>query len=106
FFCHCDGLGLEDLPPFAAHLAGLCARVIAVSDTVANCLLAIGVPRDRIITVLNAVDLDRVLSEAQSPPSEPLPNCPATPVLLVPAASIRPNKGIHVLLEAAREIPK
>ena len=101
---HCHGL--DGVPPFAARLAGLCAGVIAISDTVAGQLRAIGVPRDRIITVLNAIDADRMLIAAAVPPIAPFPIRGTAPVVLVPTASIRPIKGIHVLLDAAQEVPE
>ena len=101
---HCHGL--DDIPPFTARLAGLCAGVIAISDTVAETLREIGVPGDRITTVLNAIDVERIVSMAAAPPTTPLPVRDTAPVVLVPTASIRPNKGIHVLLQAAREVPE
>jgi len=101
---HCHGL--DGVPPFTSHLAGLCASVIAISDTVAGALREIGVPGDRIITILNAIDVERVLTAAAVPPTTPFPIRGTSPVVLVPTASIRANKGIHVLLQAAQEVPK
>src|SRR5664280_1275922 len=101
---HCHGL--DDVPPFTARLAGLCAGVIAISDTVAETLREIGVPGDRITTVLNAIDVERILSAAVPPPIAPFPIRGTAPVVLVPTASIRKNKGIHVLLQAAQEVPE
>jgi glycosyltransferase involved in cell wall biosynthesis len=80
--------------------------VIAISDTVAEALREIGVPGGRIITVLNAIDVERVLTAAASPPIAPFPIRGTAPVVLVPTASIRANKGIHVLLQAAQEVPE
>lgn len=101
---HCHGL--DGVPPFTARLAGLCAAVIAISDTVAEALRKIGVPGDRIITVLNAIDVERILTAAVPPPIAPFPIRGTAPVVLVPTASIRANKGIHVLLLAAQEVPE
>jgi len=53
---HCHGL--DGVPPFTAFLARACVCVLADSDAVAEQLRDIGVPGDRIITVLNAIDLE------------------------------------------------
>lgn len=101
---HCHGL--DRAAPFTAQLAGLCAGVIAISVTVAEGLREIGVPGDRIATVLNAIDVERVLTLAAPPPIAPFSTRGAAPVVLVPTASIRRIKGIHVLLEAAQGVPE
>jgi glycosyltransferase involved in cell wall biosynthesis len=101
---HCHGL--DGVPPFTAHLARLCAGVIAISDTVAEALREIGVHGDRITTILNAIDTERMLTAAAPPPIAPFPIRGTAPVVLVPTASIRANKGIHVLLQAAQEVPE
>ena len=101
---HCHGLGDASPPPFTARLARMCAGVIAISDTVAERLREIGVSGDRIFTVLNAIDTERMASAAVAPPTAPLPARGAAPVVLVPTASIRADKGIHLLLQAAREV--
>lgn len=98
---HCHGLDL--VPPFAAHLAGLCRFIVAISDSVAQKLYAIGVSRNRVITVPNAIDVERILTASARPPCAPLPPRRSAAVALVPTASIRANKGIHVLLDAAQK---
>lgn len=101
---HCHGL--DDVPPLTARFANLCTRIIAISGTVADRLREIGVPGDRIITILNAVDLDGIAATAGAPLLAPLPARRGTmTVVLLPTASIRANKGIHLLLEAARNVP-
>ncbi len=100
---HCHGL--DFIPPFLARLAARCHRVIAISEAVAVTLREIGVSGDRIVTVLNAIDVDRVLTAASQAPVHPCPTPGARPVVLVPTASIRSAKGIHVVLQAVQDLP-
>jgi glycosyltransferase involved in cell wall biosynthesis len=80
--------------------------VIAISEAVAERLREIGVPGDRIVTVLNAIDMDKMVSLAGPRPPAPFPVRGSAPVVLVPTASIRADKGIHVLLQTAEEVPE
>lgn len=100
---HCHGL--EAIPPLARRMAGLCHRVIAISESVAEALRSIGVRGDKIVTVENAIDVGRVRADGAVAPVTPLPVRGAAPVVLLPAASIRANKGIHLLLQAAATVP-
>lgn len=99
---HCHGLNGSE--PFMARLAGACRAVIAISATTAERLRAIGVPGERVVTVLNAIDADRVRGAAETSRT-PLPACAGAPVVLIPTAQICAHKGIHLLLEAAEAVP-
>jgi glycosyltransferase involved in cell wall biosynthesis len=68
-------------------------------------LREIGVPGESITTILNAIDPERIIAAANTPPIVPLPGRGTVAVVLVPTASIRPTKGVHVLLKAVQEIP-
>lgn len=100
---HCHGLNGNE--PFMARLAGACRAVIAISATTAERLRAIGVPGERVVTVLNAIDADRVRGAAAEASSTPLPTCAGAPAVLLPTAQICAHKGIHLLLEAAEAVP-
>lgn len=101
---HCHGL--DSVSPGTAQLARMCTRIIAISETVAGRLTEIGVSRNRIATIVNAVDVERIVIAAAQPPISPLPAKGARRAVLVPTASIRETKGIHVLLDAARKVPE
>jgi glycosyltransferase involved in cell wall biosynthesis len=68
-------------------------------------LCEIGVPRERISTVENGIDSKRIILAAVEAPATPLPSCVEAPVVLVPTASIRRVKGIHLVLQAVGDIP-
>ena len=81
-----------------------CARILAVSEAVAGSLAACGVPRSQIQVVPNGVDADffqsSLTSRAEARAAFSLP-----PAAFVVAAAARfsPEKGVDVLLQAARQ---
>jgi glycosyltransferase involved in cell wall biosynthesis len=100
---HCHGL--DGAPPFFQTFARECRCVIAISGFVAGTLAGMGLPPEQIRTVVNAIDFDRVRASAAIPPASPLPRPVAPGVVLLPAASLRPVKGMHALLQAAKLVP-
>ena len=100
---HCHGL--DGAPPFAKTFARGCRCVIAISGFVAGTLAGMGLPPEQIRTVVNAIDFDRVRASAAIPPASPLPRRVAPGIVLLPAASLRPVKGMHALLQAAKLVP-
>jgi glycosyltransferase involved in cell wall biosynthesis len=76
--------------------------MIAVSPFAARQLAAMGADPRRIVTVLNAVSI-------APPVLGPAPALPARTreqfVSLVACASLRPYKGVHLAIEALRELP-
>jgi glycosyltransferase involved in cell wall biosynthesis len=101
---HCHGLGI--IPPFLARFAQKCKFVIAVSNAVASTLHEHGVAMDRIITIPNAVDAQGIGNAALLPKATTLPQRRGSTIVLLPTASIREQKGAHILLEAARNLPQ
>lgn len=82
-----------------------CARVIAISEFCAGQTTRMGVDRHRVVTVLNAAVV-RDSTPSRAAPQEPLPErAEGAFVSLVPCASIRPHKGVHVALEALGHLP-
>lgn len=94
---HCHGL--DNVPFLTSELANRCALVIAISEAVAQKLRGIGIKR--VVTVSNAIDLDRI-RQAPLPSVSSLPQRTDRLVVLLPTASIRRHKGIHALLSAAQ----
>lgn len=80
-----------------------CARLIAVSRFCARQMADMGVAPHRIATVLNAAALRG--SGPGAPDSGPLPRPPGAFVSLVACSSIRRHKGIHLAVEAMRDLP-
>ena len=66
------------------------ARLIAVSAATRDRLLSIGVPPDRVHTIHNGVDLDRL--QPQPPPPGPL--------TFILVSRVLPGKGQHVAIDA------
>ena len=102
---HCHGVGDEPTPILAA-LANRCRRVVAISQDVARRLGEIGVNPSRVQVIYNAIDSEKVrcLSrEAGGDLPEKGPNCTA---ILVPSASIRKIKGLHVAINAIVDLPE
>jgi glycosyltransferase involved in cell wall biosynthesis len=79
-----------------------CARAIAISDFGKRQAVSMGAEAGRVVTVLNAATIDaRPASSAASAPL--LPERPEGAfVWLLPCASIRRHKGVHVAVEALR----
>lgn len=78
-------------------------RVIAISRFSADLMRRMGVPPERIITVLNAA---RIATGDAVPEAPPLPErAPGERILLLPCASIRENKGVHLAVDALGALP-
>jgi glycosyltransferase involved in cell wall biosynthesis len=89
------------------RVAGLgsraCARVIAISRFCARQTVSMGVDPYRVVTVLNAAAVRELPSSAET---QPLPMRPdGAFVSLIPCASIRWHKGLHVAVEALSHLP-
>lgn len=85
---------------FTKLLGAGCARVVAVSSFCAEQALRLGVPPDRVVVIENAVR-----REEPAPAGEPLPpRAPGEIVLLLPCASLRAHKGVHVAVQALRHL--
>jgi glycosyltransferase involved in cell wall biosynthesis len=81
-----------------------CARVIAISDFSARQAVSMGVDANRVVTVLNAAVVDP-RPELAAAAAQPLPERrPDAFVWLLPCASIRRHKGVHVAVEALRHV--
>jgi glycosyltransferase involved in cell wall biosynthesis len=83
-------------------LSAACARVIAISPYCAEQARDMGVPADRIVTVVNAA----AVPEGSPPVAGPLPDrAPGQITLLLACASLRAHKGVHLAVEALGELP-
>jgi glycosyltransferase involved in cell wall biosynthesis len=81
-----------------------CARVIAISEFGARQAVSMGADSGRVVTVLNAAMVDPRPGPAAAA-APPLPERPAGAfVWLLPCASIRRHKGVHVAVEALRHV--
>jgi glycosyltransferase involved in cell wall biosynthesis len=81
-----------------------CARVVAVSEFCVRQAQQMGVDPERLVTVLNAAVVGEHASEDGV---QPLPErSPDLIILLVPCASVRKHKGVHVAIEAMRQLPR
>jgi len=105
-FWHCHGIGDESLPPFLAFLAKRCLRVIAISRDTASRLGEIGVDPCRIEVVHNAIDAGKIRKLSEEPGSSLLVKRPGETVILVPSASIRMAKGLHIAVDSLAYLPK
>lgn len=86
---------------FTRVLARGCARVVAVSRFCAEQAVRLGVPEDRLTVVDNAVHLEEA-APRERPPLPP--RADGQVILLVPCASIRAHKGVHVAVQALRHL--
>ncbi|HNX77426.1 MAG TPA: glycosyltransferase family 4 protein [Candidatus Rifleibacterium sp.] len=82
---------------------------IAVSEAVAECLMATGVKREKIKVVYSATDTDRFSPDVRHEPDGPIPAATPDADGLIPPvalmiANFHRNKGHHVLVEAFRQI--
>ena len=79
--------------------ASKCARLIAISEFSADLMRRMGVPPERTTTVLNAAEV--APPPAQASGDHQLPErAPDQITLLLPCASIRENKGVHLAIDA------
>lgn len=98
------GCGTWGARSFASLGARACARVIAISGFSARLMREMGVPQERITTVINAAEIGPAAAAAAL--EQPLPARAAGQVtLLLPCASLRPHKGVHLAVEALKELP-
>jgi glycosyltransferase involved in cell wall biosynthesis len=103
---HCHGIPYGVVPPMLSKLANRCARVIAISGDVRDRLVDIGVRASIIQTIYNAVDHIRIGRAALLKPALPLPPVVTRIIVLVCPAAIRQDKGIHLVIEALRALPR
>lgn len=80
-----------------------CAKIVAVSESVADSLAACGVPPAKIRVIPNGVDLDHFAStESHKAEARAAFALPETAFVVASAARFSPEKGMDVLLQAAR----
>jgi glycosyltransferase involved in cell wall biosynthesis len=102
---HCHDLRKVSRILLGAALVKRCAAIIAVSESIAGQLAELGVPREIVRVVYNGVDA-RAIREMANHLAAPLPERLENEViLLVPSASLQRVKGVHIALEALRELP-
>ena len=101
---HCHGLGYDNPPPMLRWLANRCQKVIAISRSVKERLVEVGVDEERIAVVYNAVKIPPGIEASP----ELVPNRPPVPggmVILVATATMNFEKGIHLAIEALESLP-
>lgn len=86
------------------RLSRRCARIVAVSEAVADLLRAAGIDGERVAVVHNGVDAEGVASRARDL-AAPLPRRTAGEVVLVHPAVLGPRKQQHVAIEALAALP-
>lgn len=102
---HCHGLSDGRPPPLAAFLANRCGKVIAISEDTARRLCEIGVDASHIDVVYDAVDVDKIEARAKETISTLPRRRPGKFVILLPCASIRIGKGVHLAVSALENLP-
>ena len=80
-----------------------CARVVAISRFCAAQAVAMGVEPGRVVTVENAASIEDHASPVEPEPL--MPRAPGEVRMLLPCASIRRHKGVHVAVEAVAHLP-
>jgi glycosyltransferase involved in cell wall biosynthesis len=101
---HCHGLD-DELPPLGLRwMANRCNRILAISNSVRDRLIEIGIDRNKLRVVYNAVSPATIqrLARADSPGEASQGRF----TILVPTASLRQTKGIHLAITALSQIPK
>jgi len=102
---HCHGLGDSAPPTFLVYLANQCRTIIAISKSVEDRLVEIGVNPGLISVVHNAALTDQTSTRLELPkPALPL-KMPGSTTILLPSSSIREDKGIRVAIEALSGLP-
>jgi len=102
---HCHGIGDNPSSSILAFLADRCVKIVAISQDSAGRLNEIGVPSRRIGVVYNAINRKKVQEQTE----ELLPSLPAKGpdqyIILLPSASIRESKGLHIAIKALDNLP-
>ena len=80
-----------------------CARVVAISRFCAAQAIGMGVHPGRVVTVENAAAIEDRRAPADGAPLPP--RAGGEVALLLPCASIRAHKGVHVAIEALAHLP-
>ena len=102
---HCHGLA--DRPPrLLRWLARRSTAVVAVSASVRQGLEQLGVRRDRIRLVRNAIDVGEIRRQAAAGVGAPLPARHGGATLLLPSVAVRADKGPHVAVAALATLPE
>ena len=79
-------------------------QIIAISQGLANALVLVGIPRDRIIVVRDGVDLNIFQKNSPEISREKL-SLPTDKKIILYAGSFLRWKGVYTLAEAAAELP-
>ncbi|WP_437962472.1 glycosyltransferase family 4 protein (plasmid) [Sorangium sp. So ce119] len=82
-----------------------CARVVAVSGALGDRLVELGVPRERVVVQLNAVDGERFTIRDRAAPRARL-GVPADARVVLYAGYHVPEKGVDVLVEAMAHLDR
>ena len=81
-----------------------CAKIVAVSQSVADSLAACGVPPAKLLVIPNGVDIRHFAPlEGSRAEARAALGVPASAFVVASAARFSPEKGLDVLLEAARQ---
>ncbi|MGK3990931.1 glycosyltransferase family 4 protein [Sorangium sp. So ce136] len=82
-----------------------CARVVAVSGALGERLIELGVPRERVVVQLNAVDGERFSIRDRAAPRQRL-GVPADAKVVLYAGYHVPEKGVDVLVDAMAHLDR
>ena len=87
-----------------AFISRHCTKIVAVSGSVADSLAANGVPAARLQVIPNGVDIALLMPPADSRANaRALLSLPETAFVVASAARFSPEKGLDVLLQAAKQ---
>jgi glycosyltransferase involved in cell wall biosynthesis len=87
-------------------VARKCARVIAISDSVAEKLKAIGLPGTSVTRVYNATSASRDKTGGVAKSVPDLDEKAGNFIILLPSASIREDKGLLVAVDTVGNLPE
>jgi glycosyltransferase involved in cell wall biosynthesis len=102
---HCHGLGDGAPPRFLRQLTNRCHRINAISNSVQDRLVEIGIDRRKIATVYDAINLCSIKEADAWRPEEQPPSDPGRLVILVATSTMYSSKGIHLVVEALATLP-
>ena len=102
---HCHGIGDRGARLLIRCLANGCAAVVAVSEDVAERLGELGVHRELVNVVRNAVDPGAIRAAAANWSGEFPRKAEGKVVLLLATASVRYDKGVHLAVRALQQLP-